>query len=497
MERREGGRDNSSCSNVNQLFGVKDSESLLYDDVFIVRDRNGDSYFAYWDIEKNTFLSEPFYSYRSRNSSYLPKIKAFMSEDRSQIHEVKNGFRSEDHSKINKINGVENLFHNYNMNVLTDDYNFKMGMNGFHRPQSKIHINRFIDSYLQSQICIATTPGSGSDNDSYIHGSRVYGESESYTRSEGRSSSIRTRTKGVELTLRERPGILDRTKKYMYLWLQCDNCYGLNYKKVLKSKMTICEQCGYHLQMSSSDRIELSIDPGTWDPMDEDMVSRDPIKFDSGGGEAYKDRLYFYQRKTGLTEAVQTGIGQLNGIPVAIGVMDFKFMGGSMGSVVGEKITRLIEHATNKFLPLIIVSASGGARMQEGSLSLMQMAKISSALYDYQSNKRLVYVSILTSPTAGGVTASFGMLGDIIIVEPRAYVAFAGKRVIEQTLNQTIPNDSQEAEFLFHKGLFDLIIPRHLLKSVISELFTLHDLFPLNQNSNQYSQYRALLNPIF
>ena len=208
-------------------------------------------------------------------------------------------------------------------------------------------------------------------------------------------------------------------------------------------------------------------------------------KSDYSGEEAYKDRISFYQRKTGLTEAVQTGIGQLNGIPVAIGVMDFHFLGGSMGSVVGEKITRLIEHATNKFLPLIIVCASGGARMQEGSLSLMQMAKISSALYEYQLNKRLFYVSILTSPTTGGVTASFGMLGDIIIVEPNAYVAFAGKRVIEQTLNQTVPEGSQEAEYLFEKGLFDLILPRHRLKSVLGELFELHALFPLNQNSNQ------------
>ncbi|CAH9120634.1 unnamed protein product [Cuscuta europaea] len=147
-----------------------------------------------------------------------------------------------------------------------------------------------------------------------------------------------------------------------------------------------------------------------------------------------------------------------------------------MGSVVGEKITRLIEYATEKFFCLlIIVSASGGARMQEGSLSLMQMAKISSALYNYQSKKRLFYISILTSPTAGGVTASFGMLGDIIIVEPNAYIAYAGKRVIEQTLNQTIPDEAQEAEFLFEKGSFDLIVPRHLLKSVISELFTFHD----------------------
>ncbi|KAK8528026.1 hypothetical protein V6N13_041827 [Hibiscus sabdariffa] len=177
--------------------------------------------------------------------------------------------------------------------------------------------------------------------------------------------------------------------------------------------------------MNSSDRIELSIDPGTWGPMDEDMISLDPIEFQSEE-ELYKDRIDFYQRKTGLTEAIQTGTGQLNGIPIAMGVMDFQFMGGSMGSVVGEKITRLIEYATNNFLPLILVCASGGARMQEGSLSLMQMAKISSALYDYQSNKKLFYVSILTSPTTGGVTASFGMLGDIIIAEPNAYIAFAG-----------------------------------------------------------------------
>ena len=158
-------------------------------------------------------------------------------------------------------------------------------------------------------------------------------------------------------------------------------------------------------------------------------------------------------------------------------------MGGSMGSVVGEKITRLIEYATNNFLPLIIVCASGGARMQEGSLSLMQMAKISSALFNYQKNKKLFYVSILTSPTTGGVTASFGMLGDIIIAEPNAYIAFAGKRVIEETLKITVPEGLQETEYLFEKGLFDLIVPRNLLKSVLSELFQFHDFFSLNQNS--------------
>nr|YP_009707894.1 acetyl-CoA carboxylase beta subunit [Begonia pulchrifolia]YP_010297206.1 acetyl-CoA carboxylase beta subunit [Begonia emeiensis]YP_010570608.1 acetyl-CoA carboxylase beta subunit [Begonia jinyunensis]YP_010744888.1 acetyl-CoA carboxylase beta subunit [Begonia smithiana]WLV27314.1 acetyl-CoA carboxylase beta subunit [Begonia pedatifida]QEU52818.1 acetyl-CoA carboxylase beta subunit [Begonia pulchrifolia]UML36822.1 acetyl-CoA carboxylase beta subunit [Begonia emeiensis]UZG90046.1 acetyl-CoA len=306
---------------------------------------------------------------------------------------------------------------------------------------------------------------------------------ESYICSEGgnnsESASIRD---GSDFTRTEGSNNLDVTQKYRHLWVQCENCYGLNYKKFLKSKMNICEQCGYHLKMSSSDRIELSIDPGTWAPMDEDMVSLDPIEFHSEE-EPYKDRIDSYQRKTGLTEAVQTGTGQLNGIPVAIGVMDFQFMGGSMGSVVGEKITRLIEYATNQCLPLILVCASGGARMQEGSLSLMQMAKISSALFDYQSNKNLFYVSILTSPTTGGVTASFGMLGDIIIAEPNAYIAFAGKRVIEQTLNKTLPEGSQSAEYLFHKGLFDPIVPRNLLKDILSELFHLHVFFPSNQNS--------------
>nr|WID86749.1 acetyl-CoA carboxylase beta subunit [Passiflora tripartita var. mollissima] len=195
----------------------------------------------------------------------------------------------------------------------------------------------------------------------------------------------------------------------------------------------------------------------------------------------YIERLFSSQDETELSEAVQTGIGQINGIPVAIGVMDFRFIGGSMGSVVGEKITRLIEYATNQILPLILVCASGGARMYEGSLSLMQMAKISAALYDYKSNKKSFYVSILTSPTTGGVTASFGMLGDIIISEPDAYIAFAGKRVIEQTLNIEVPEGSQTAEVLFENGLLDPIVPRNPLKGVLDELLQLHNFCPLNK----------------
>nr|YP_010599296.1 acetyl-CoA carboxylase beta subunit [Primulina polycephala]WAL03673.1 acetyl-CoA carboxylase beta subunit [Primulina polycephala] len=438
------GRDNSSYTNVDRLFGFKDIWNFISDDTFLVRDSNGDTYSIYFDIENHIFEIDNDHS--------------FMSELENSFYHYRNS------SCMNNGSTSEDFLSNRYMYVTQFSWNN--------------HINSCIDSYLQSQICIDTSIVSDSSH-SYI--SRCIFDKRR-TSSESGRSSLRTRAKSSDLTLREGSNDLDATQKYRHLWVQCENCYGLNYKKFLKSKMNICEQCGYHLKMSSSERIELSIDPGTWDPMDEDMVSLDPIGFHSEE-EPYKDRIDSYQRKTGLTEAVQTGVGQLNGILVAIGVMDFQFMGGSMGSVVGEKITRLIEYATNRLIPLIIVCASGGARMQEGSLSLMQMAKISSALYDYQSNKKLFYVSILTSPTTGGVTASFGMLGDIIIAEPNSYIAFAGKRVIEQTLNKTVPEGSQAAEYLFQKGLFDLIVPRNTLKSVLSELFKLHAFFPLNSNS--------------
>nr|YP_009382887.1 acetyl-CoA carboxylase carboxyltransferase beta subunit [Adenanthera microsperma]APA32738.1 acetyl-CoA carboxylase carboxyltransferase beta subunit [Adenanthera microsperma]WIL96713.1 acetyl-CoA carboxylase carboxyltransferase beta subunit [Adenanthera pavonina] len=441
--------DNSSYSNVDYLVGVGNIRNLISDDTFLVRDSNRDSYSIYFDIENQIFEIDNDHS--------------FLSELENLFYSYKN------FSYLNNVSKSDDPDYDHYM------YDTKYSWNN--------HINNCIDSYLRSQICIDSYILGDSDkyNDSYIY-SYICGKGRNS--SERGNSSIITRTNATsdgDLTRRESSNDLEETKKYRHLWIQCENCYGLNYKKLLKSKMNICEHCGYHLQMSSSDRIELLIDPGTWNPMDEDMVSGDPIEFHSEE-EPYKDRIGSYQRKTGLTEAVQTGTGQLNGIPVAIGVMDFQFMGGSMGSVVGEKITRLIEYATNQFLPLILVCASGGARMQEGSLSLMQMAKISSALYDYQANKKLFYVSILTSPTTGGVTASFGMLGDIIIAEPNAYIAFAGKRVIEQTLNKTVPEGSQAAEYLFHKGLFDSIVPRNPLKGVLSELFQLHAFFPLTQN---------------
>nr|AWL21489.2 acetyl-CoA carboxylase, carboxyl transferase subunit beta [Pilularia americana] len=258
------------------------------------------------------------------------------------------------------------------------------------------------------------------------------------------------------------------------LWAQCDNCGNMLFLKFLRQNKSVCDECGYHLSMSSTERIEFLIDRDTWIPMDEDMIAIDVLGFVDQ--EPYCDRINNSQEETGLPDAIQTGIGSLNGLTIALGVMDFKFMGGSMGSVVGEKITRLIEYATQESLPLIISCASGGARMQEGTLSLMQMAKISSALQTYQIQKKLPYISILTYPTTGGVTASFGMLGDIIIAEPEAYIAFAGKRVIEQTLREKIPDGFQTAEALFDNGLLDLIVPRSLMKGVLSEIFKLYSL---------------------
>lgn len=434
--------DKSNYNNVDPFVGSRSIRNLISDETFFVMDSNRDSYSIYFDIENKNF-----------------EIDA----DRSFLSELKSSFYSyQTSSYMNNATKSDDNRHDRYVYDTNSNYSWNN------------HITSCIDSYLRSQIFIDSYILSTNDNysDSYIY-SYICGESGNSSKSE--SSSIKTSTDGSISS-----NNINVTQKYRHLWIQCENCYELNYKKILKSKMNICEQCGYHLKMSSFDRIELSIDPGTWDPMNEDMVSLDPIEFHSEE-EPYKDRIDSYQKNTGLTEAVQTGTGQLNGIPVAIGVMDFQFMGGSMGSVVGEKITRLAEYATNKLLPLILVCASGGARMQEGSLSLMQMAKISSALYDYQSNKKLFYVAILTSPTTGGVTASFGMLGDIIIAEPNAYIAFAGKRVIEQTLNKTVPEDSQVAEYLFHKGLFDPIVPRNPLKGVLSELFRLHAFFPLNQ----------------
>lgn len=256
------------------------------------------------------------------------------------------------------------------------------------------------------------------------------------------------------------------------LWTRCDHCGVILYIKHLKENQRVCFGCGYHLQMNSQERIDHLVDSGTWRPLDETLSPCDPLEFKDQ--KAYTERLKEAQERTGLQDAVQTGTGMLDGIPIALGVMDFNFMGGSMGSVVGEKITRLIEYATQEGLTLILVCASGGARMQEGILSLMQMAKISAALQIYQSCANLLYISVLTSPTTGGVTASFAMLGDLIFAEPKALIGFAGRRVIEQTLQEQLPDDFQTAEYLLHHGLLDLIVPRSFLKQALSETITLY-----------------------
>lgn len=256
------------------------------------------------------------------------------------------------------------------------------------------------------------------------------------------------------------------------LWTRCDNCGTILYIKHLKENQCVCFACNYHLQMSSRERIKNLIDSGTWRPLDETLSPCDPLEFFDQ--KTYTERLNDAQERTNLQDAILTGTGLIDEIPVALGAMDFSFMGGSMGSVVGEKITRLIEYATREGYILILVCASGGARMQEGILSLMQMAKISSALHVHQSKANLLYISILTSPTTGGVMASFAMLGDLIFAEPNALIGFAGRRIIEQTLQEKLPENFQTAEYLLDHGLCDLIIPRFFLRPALSETISLY-----------------------
>lgn len=256
------------------------------------------------------------------------------------------------------------------------------------------------------------------------------------------------------------------------LWTQCDSCNNVLYIKHLKENQYVCTSCGHHLRMNSTDRIAGLVDEGTWIPLFNEFTPCDPLNFKDK--RFYSERLDDAQNSTGLTDAIQTGLGKVNGHTFVLGTMDFSFMGGSMGSVVGEKITRLIEYATEKKLPVVIVCASGGARMQEGIFSLMQMAKISGALDRYKKLTKNLYIPILTYPTTGGVTASFAMLGDVIIAEPKALIGFAGRRVIEQTLQEQLPENFQTSEYLLQHGLVDLIIPRLLLKQAIAEIFEMY-----------------------
>ncbi|MFM7877127.1 MAG: acetyl-CoA carboxylase, carboxyltransferase subunit beta [Microcystis panniformis] len=271
------------------------------------------------------------------------------------------------------------------------------------------------------------------------------------------------------------------------LWTKCPNCGVLAYTKDLLANQLVCLDCGHHNRVESEERIRQLVDANTWNCLDEQIRPTDPLKFRDR--KSYSDRLRETQEKTGLTDAVQTGTGTIDGLPLALGVMDFRFMGGSMGSVVGEKLCRLTERATDESLPLVIICASGGARMQEGMLSLMQMAKISGALNRHREAK-LLYIPVLTNPTTGGVTASFAMLGDIIIAEPKATIGFAGKRVIEQTLREKLPEGFQTSEYLLKHGFVDTIVPRTHLKKTLAQLISLHQpFFPLLSPLNSHHQY--------
>lgn len=255
------------------------------------------------------------------------------------------------------------------------------------------------------------------------------------------------------------------------LWTKCEACGVLAYTKDLKANQMVCLSCDHHMRVWSDDRIEQLIDAGTWQALDESVAPVDPLGFHDR--KAYRDRIRDAQAKSGLVDAVQTGFGEIHGESFVLGVMDFRFMGGSMGSVVGEKLTRAIEVATEKGVAMIILCASGGARMQEGMLSLMQMAKISGALERHRE-KGLLYIPVLTHPTTGGVTASFAMLGDLILAEPKAMIGFAGRRVIEQTLREKLPDDFQTAEYLQSNGFVDAIVPRTQLKQTLAQLINMH-----------------------
>lgn len=252
------------------------------------------------------------------------------------------------------------------------------------------------------------------------------------------------------------------------MWEKCPRCGQIIYKKDLEANEMICGECRYHFRISAAERIEIIADEGTFIEFDGNMYSVNPLDF-----EGYEEKVNKARKNTGMNEAVITGQGRINGIDTVICVMDSRFFMGSMGSVVGEKITRAVEKATEMKLPLIIFTTSGGARMQEGMYSLMQMAKVSAAIAKHDE-AGLIYITVLTDPTTGGVTASFAMLGDIILAEPGALVGFAGSRVIEQTIRQKLPEGFQRAEFLLKHGFIDMIVERKEMKDTLGKLLLMH-----------------------
>lgn len=253
------------------------------------------------------------------------------------------------------------------------------------------------------------------------------------------------------------------------LWLKCDSCKEVVYRKEIEKNAKVCPKCNYHFPISIGERISLMLDEGSFKEWDAGLSPMDPLNFKDS--VRYRERIKTAQEKTRQRDAMVIGEGTINHLPVVLGVFNFSYMGGSMGSVVGEKILRAAEKAAGRRWPLILVSSSGGARMQEGILSLMQMAKTSAAVARL-AEARIPFFSILADPTFGGVTASFAMLGDIVIAEPKALIGFAGARVIEQTIKQQLPEGFQRSEFLLDHGMIDLILERKKLKQTLAKLLT-------------------------
>jgi acetyl-CoA carboxylase carboxyl transferase subunit beta len=269
---------------------------------------------------------------------------------------------------------------------------------------------------------------------------------------------------------REKPGVeataeADKRVRTEGLWLKCESCGQIIWKKTLDDNMQVCPKCEHHFRLDARARLAMLFDEGSYEEHDADLVSTDPLRFEDS--KTYADRLEGMQQATGMSDALISGSGTLEGRPVHICAMELKFIGGSMGAVVGEKITRAIERGQARQQPVIIISASGGARMQEGAISLMQLAKISAALMRLDE-AGVPYISIMTDPTTGGVTASFAMLGDLNIAEPGALIGFAGPRVIEQTIRQKLPAGFQTSEFLLEHGFLDAVVKRSEMKSYLA-----------------------------
>jgi acetyl-CoA carboxylase carboxyl transferase subunit beta len=285
------------------------------------------------------------------------------------------------------------------------------------------------------------------------------------TRNRGRSLVSQGATPA---TLRE--GSTSQETRSADIWVKCPGCKEIAFRKEVERNLNVCLKCGYHLRLTVEQRLAITVDRGSWRELFADLAVGDPLGFVDA--RPYRQRLEAARQTSGRNDAVVTGIGKIEGRRAAVAVMDFNFMGGSMGIVVGEKLTQLISHGSARRLPLIAFSSSGGARMQEGTLSLMQMAKVATALARLR-DARIPYISVLCDPTTGGVAASFASLGDLNLAEPGAVIGFAGRRVIEQTTNQQLPEGFQTAEFLLRHGMLDAIVPRHRMRATLTQLLAM------------------------